>query len=128
MRYIVAIASAVLVLLFLGATTGFGDWPRPWGPLAQGAVGGGIAIGVLIVWEQLYPRDDEHHDGVQPQTTVGEFDDAEVVVDETASPAEPANPDETASSVEAANLDEAANSAEAPEAGDTAHPDDDPRT
>ena len=58
MRYIVAIASAVLVLLLLGATTGFGDWPRPWGPLSRGALGGIIAIGVLIVWEQLYPRED----------------------------------------------------------------------
>ena len=58
MRYIVAIAAAVLVLLLLAATTGFGDWPRPWGPLSRGAVGGVIAIGVLIIWEQLYPRED----------------------------------------------------------------------
>ncbi|SMY12061.1 hypothetical protein [Brevibacterium jeotgali] len=58
MRYIVAIASAVLVLLLLSATTGFGDWPRPWGPLARGTVGGIVAIGVLIIWEQLYPRED----------------------------------------------------------------------
>lgn len=58
MRYIVAIAAAFLVLLFLGATTGFGEWPRPWGPISRGAVGGTIAIGVLIVWEQLYPRED----------------------------------------------------------------------
>lgn len=58
MRYIVAIAAALLVLLLLAATTGFGDWPRPWGPLSRGAVGGIIAIGVLIVWEQLYPRED----------------------------------------------------------------------
>ncbi|SLN00986.1 hypothetical protein [Brevibacterium yomogidense] len=58
MRYIVAIAAAVLVLLLLSATTGFGDWPRPWGPLSRGAVGGAIAIGVLIIWEQLYPRED----------------------------------------------------------------------
>lgn len=58
MRYIVAIASALLVLLLLAVTTGFGEWPRPWGPLSRGAVGGIIAIGVLIVWEQLYPRED----------------------------------------------------------------------
>ncbi len=58
MRYIVSIAAALLVLLLLSATTGFGDWPRPWGPLSRGAVGGIIAIGVLIIWEQLYPRED----------------------------------------------------------------------
>ena len=58
MRYIVSIAAALLVLLLLSATTGFGDWPRPWGPLSRGAVGGAIAIGVLIIWEQLYPRED----------------------------------------------------------------------
>lgn len=58
MRYIVSIAAAILVLLLLSATTGFGDWPRPWGPLSRGTVGGAIAIGVLIIWEQLYPRED----------------------------------------------------------------------
>lgn len=62
MRYIVSIAAAFLVLLFLGATTGFGEWPRPWGPISRGALGGTIAIGVLIVWEQLYPREDSLRD------------------------------------------------------------------
>lgn len=62
MRYIVSIAAAFLVLIILGATTGFGEWPRPWGPLSRGAVGGAVAIAVLIVWEQMSPRPDSLRD------------------------------------------------------------------
>ena len=62
MRYIVSIAAAFLVLIILGAMTGFGEWPRPWGPLSRGAVGGAVAIAVLIVWEQMSPRPDSLRD------------------------------------------------------------------
>jgi hypothetical protein len=62
MRYIVSIAAAFLVLIILGTTTGFGEWPRPWGPLSRGAVGGAVAIAVLIVWEQMSPRPDSLRD------------------------------------------------------------------
>jgi len=97
MRYIVAVAAALLVLVLLAATTGFGDWPRPWGPLSRGALGGAIAIGVLIVWEQLYPREDsltdeekeriaaEDAQGVGVVHTTTETDDAPDRVDDEAS-------------------------------------------
>ena len=62
MRYIVSIAAAFLVLIILGPMTGFGEWPRPWGPLSRGAVGGAVAIAVLIVWEQMSPRPDSLRD------------------------------------------------------------------
>lgn len=62
MRYIVSVAAAFLVLIILGSTTGFGDWPRPWGPLSRGAVGGAVAIAILIVWEQMSPRPDSMRD------------------------------------------------------------------
>jgi hypothetical protein len=62
MRYIVSVAAAFLVLIILGSTTGFGDWPRPWGPLSRGAVGGAVAIAILIVWEQMSPRPDSLRD------------------------------------------------------------------
>ena len=62
MRYIVSIAAAFLVLIILEAMTGFGEWPRPWGPLSRGAVGGAVAIAVLIVWEQMSPRPDSLRD------------------------------------------------------------------
>lgn len=62
MRYIVSVAAAFLVLIILGPTTGFGDWPRPWGPLSRGAVGGAVAIAILIVWEQMSPRPDPLRD------------------------------------------------------------------
>ncbi|WP_029088431.1 hypothetical protein [Brevibacterium album] len=58
MRYIVAIASAVVVLFLLSVTTGFGDWPRPWGSLSRGAVGGLVCVGILIIWEQMSPSPD----------------------------------------------------------------------
>ena len=62
MRYIVSVAAAFLVLIILGSTTGFGDWPRPWGPLSRGAVCGAVAIAILIVWEQMSPRPDSLRD------------------------------------------------------------------
>ncbi|GAA2096443.1 MULTISPECIES: hypothetical protein [Brevibacterium] len=58
MRYIVAVAAAVVVLFLLSVTTGFGDWPRPWGSLSRGLVGGLVCVGVLMLWEQLAPSPD----------------------------------------------------------------------
>lgn len=80
MRYIVAIASAVVVLFLLSVTTGFGDWPRPWGSLSRGAVGGIVCVGILIIWEQMSPSPDRDmraepeaglHGATTPERMVG---------------------------------------------------------
>ena len=87
MRYIVSVAAAFLVLIILGSTTGFGDWPRPWGPLSRGAVGGAVAIAILIVWEQMSPRPDS----LRNEDGAAEDGNAEATAAEAvAGPADPA--------------------------------------
>lgn len=106
MRYIVSIAAAFLVLIILGAMTGFGDWPRPWGPLSRGAVGGAVAIAILIVWEQMSPRPDSLRDEDRAAED-GETED--IAAEAVAGPADPAA-EAVAGSADDAAFDEDAGS------------------
>ncbi|WP_019160112.1 hypothetical protein [Brevibacterium senegalense] len=92
MRYIVSVAAAFLVLIILGSTTGFGDWPRPWGPLSRGAVGGAVAIAILIVWEQMSPRPDSlrDEDKAAEDREAEDRADEDTAAEAVAGPADPA--------------------------------------
>lgn len=116
MRYIVSIAAAFLVLIILGAMTGFGDWPRPWGPLSRGAVGGAVAIAILIVWEQMSPRPDSPRDedrAAEDGETEGRATevgaDEDIAAEAVAGPADPAA-EAVAGSADDAAFDEDAGS------------------
>ena len=109
MRYIVSIAAAFLVLIILGATTGFGEWPRPWGPLSRGAVGGAVAIAILIVWEQMSPRPDSLRDedrAAEDGETEGRA--TEVGADEDTAAEAVAGPADPAAEAVAGSADDAA--------------------
>lgn len=109
MRYIVSVAAAFLVLIILGPTTGFGDWPRPWGPLSRGAVAGAVAIAILIVWEQMSPRPDSLRDedrAAEDGETEGRA--TEVGADEDTAAEAVAGPADPAAEAVAGSADDAA--------------------